>query len=780
MLEETEISSVDGLLKRVKVPDTLVLDYSAARKGVDNYRRDVELSPNFVFKVSELISDQVKRMVTGNKLISANSQIMTEFRACYTDLMRVTLHRNKIDLTPDQIRILQFAVVKFILERTRSELDSYGAQLDEVQAQQQSVGSRGLLETQEKVLWYRKHKDAFQFRINRQILRQCQREENNQLKALRDQILGDELNEATEIMYNPILYTKSPHEPVLLLEYYSLWPKNGSEFVALNSALESAVASMLRQLPILKLKDDAKLSFGQNEMLDEFGGLLALQPYLGAAEDQKETVNELFCWLDQPRAVRLLFDGKFLEKTLQQASKGIGFWSRVSVRSHTKRFLKLARKLRKKIASRSDMKRMLAAYHLRDKLTQQELELIDVEDAISIVAGFDSKKLMAAIDQEKEGAHVLLQKLAAAEADYEKARKEKSGEDPFIRLLTDISRYRYHLKNARFAHRVFNRISVITDEEQLKLARAGGQLFSLLDSEEIKGSVDKLPEIVHHTILKADVRGSTLVTQELVRQELNPASYFSLRFFNPINKRLENYGAVKVFIEGDAVILGTYEYDNSPSEWYSVSRACGMAKEMLDIVNSKNTNSEQAGLPSLEIGIGICYSDEMPLFLFDGSRPIMISSAIGDADRMSSCSWKLRSSFDSGDFNVEVLEIDDSDSSKGEKGQHLIRYNVNGILLDNAAFKKLKSEIKLTCINVKSRGKNETVYVGKFPDVQGKERHLVIRRGVVGLWRNDTALLNPGADAVFYEVLPNTKFANRVIALAERETRKPARKTSAR
>ena len=242
MLEDTEISSIDYLLKRAKGPDTLVLDFSVVRKGVDNYRRDVELSPTFVFKVAELVSDQVKRVVSGSKLISPNSHVMTEFRACYTDLMRVTLHRNKIDLKPDQIRILQFAVVKFILEKTRSELDKYGAQLDEVHSQQQSVGSRALLETQARVLWYRKHKDAFQFRINRLILRQCQREENNHLKALREQILGEELSEATDIMYNPMLYTLSPSEPVLLLEYYSVWPNNGMGFSALNSALESLLS----------------------------------------------------------------------------------------------------------------------------------------------------------------------------------------------------------------------------------------------------------------------------------------------------------------------------------------------------------------------------------------------------------------------------------------------------------------------------------------------------------------------------------------------------------
>jgi len=768
MVEEKDISSIDDLLAQATVPYTLSLDFTAASKGVDNYRIDVELSPTFVFKSSVIIADQVKRMVSGNKLVSSNSEEISDFRARYTDMMRVTLHRNKIDLTPGQIKILQFAVVKFILQRTRLELDNYEDQLDEVLAQQRRAATRGLLATQAKLQWFRKHRDAFMFRINRLILRQCQREENNQLKMLRDQILGDDLSEATNIMFNPLLYARSPQEPVLLLEYYALWPKNGSRFAQLNSALESELASELPQIPIQKLNGGVDASSAQNEIYDEFGGLFAIQSYMGAAEDQKDNVTESFSWLDQPGNIRLLFDEKYLNRQIQKVKNHDGFRAQWSLRSHNKEFDKLARKLRKNIASNTEMKKMMAAYQMRDKFSQQDFELIEVEDAVSIVAGIDSKKLLTTIDPSKEGAAVLSQKLNAAAAEYEDSRK-KSGDELFVKLLTDISRYRAHLKYYRFAQRVFNRISVVTDEEQLRLARAGGQLFRLLDSEEVKESANKQPDILHHTILKADVRGSTSVTQELVRQELNPASYFSMRFFNPINERLEIYGAVKVFIEGDAVILGTYEYENNPTQWYSVSRACGMAKDMLDIINSKNTNSAQTGLPSLEIGIGICYSDEMPLFLFDEDRPIMISSAIGDADRMSSCSWRLRGSFDSGDFNVEVLELDEEDREKGEKGQKLIRYNVNGILLDDAAFAKLRTEIKLTRINVKSRGKNETVFVGQFPDVQGKERHLVIRQGIIGLWRDEEVVENPGSDAVFYEVLPHSRFANQIISLAEKQ-----------
>jgi len=39
---------------------------------------------------------------------------------------------------------------------------------------------------------------------------------------------------------------------------------------------------------------------------------------------------------------------------------------------------------------------------------------------------------------------------------------------------------------------------------------------------------------------------------------MNPASYFSLNFYEPLTKILPRYGAEKVFIEGDAVILSIF------------------------------------------------------------------------------------------------------------------------------------------------------------------------------------------------------------------------------
>ncbi len=771
MAEQLKIRSVKDILARITSPRGIKLDFTGVRKGVDNYRLDVEISPTFVFKCRELIESQVKRIVAGKRLVASNSEEMGEFRHCYTDMMKVTLHRSKIDLTLDQIRVLQFAVVKFVLQETKAEIDQYGAQLEETQAQQHQAASRGLLATQEKNVWFRKSKEEFIFRINRLIFRQLQREENNQLRKLREQILGEELFEATHIMFNPMLYTSSPQEPLLLVEYYSLWPEEGKGFDELNATIESVLQTELPELPIACLKAHADVTSVQAEIYDEFGGLFAVQQLLGPSLNQKEKVSETFSWLEQPGNVRLLFDEKLLLKYVQAVKEESGLKAQWSFKGEIKTLLKVADALRKQIASEIDIHKMAACYQVREKFSQQELALVDIEDIVSIIAGDNAKKLLSALDETKEGMTALIEKITDNTDEFEKLNKT-SEDDLFLKVLTDIFRYRFHLKYYRFAHRIFNRIAVITDDESLQLAKAGGQLYRLLDSEEVKLVGGEEPEIVHHTILKADVRGSTTVTQELIRQALNPASYFSMRFFDPISERLDTYGAVKVFIEGDAVILGTYEYDNSPTEWYSVSRACGMAKEMLDIIGSKNAHAGQTGLPSLEVGIGICYSDEMPLFLFDDNRPIMISSAIGDADRLSSCSWKLRDSFDAGTFCVEVLEIGD-ELAKGEKGQSHIRYNVNGILLDGAAFKKLETEIKLTRINVKVDERNETVFVGKFPDVMGKERSLVIREGKVRLWQDDKVLDNPDSNQLFYEILPNSRFANQVIKLVESQKKKP-------
>lgn len=760
------VNSLDDMLARVRSAPDINVASDALDKGIDNYHVDVEISQNFIFRFRETIEQNMKRVTAGKALLSGNSEPMVEVRDAYADLMRVTFHRSKTDLTVSQIHVLQFAVVKFVMQEVREALDKYAAQLDETLGQQQYAGSRSLLATQERVSWYRKHSNEFVFRLTRLYLRQLQREDNNQLKALREQILGD-FPQATNIMFNPLLYARSPKEGILLLDYYAFWQGAGVDFEKLNEAFESIFSKHLPKLKFAPLRSQQKMTGSQTEVYDELGGLFGVQAFLGPAEDQKGAVSESFSWLEHPGNLRLLFDAKQHESLLKQ--EGLGLGGSWSLKGDLKKLQKVSGELRRALGDARTQKQVLASYALREKLTQADLDLIDIDDAVALVAGNDNRKAAALVDSTKEGAALLQAKLDECIKEFDRLNRE-AADELLVRLLTDYSRFRMHLKYARLAHRLFNRINVITDPEKIQLAKAGGSLYRLMSRDEVKDvNSDEAPEIVHHCILKADVRGSTTVTTELLKQGLNPASYFSLRFFNPITERLATYGGVKVFIEGDAVILGVYEYEGNPNEWFSVSRACGIAKEILDIVTSKNAHSKQTELPVLEVGIGICYADDRPMFLFDENRPIMISSAIGDADRMSSCSWRLRSSFDPGQFNVGVMKMSDDDRQKGEKGQELIRYNVNGIVIDQPAYEKLSAEVHFKRLKAKSGNSEHVFHVGQYPDVVGKQRDLVVREGRVGLLANDIVDAEADTGLIYYEVLPNSKFAAQIVELSRKK-----------
>ena len=165
------------------------------------------------------------------------------------------------------------------------------------------------------------------------------------------------------------------------------------------------------------------------------------------------------------------------------------------------------------------------------------------------------------------------------------------------------------------------------------------------------------------------------------------------------------------------------------------------------------------GLPNLELGVGICYSDAAPRFLYDEDKPIMISGAIGLADHMSSCSWNLRKALNKTLFNVDVLRIADGES---DKGQQYIRYNVNGILLDNDAFEKLNKEVSLRTLKIKINGKDYLFHVGQYPDMQGRKKDLVIREGKVGVWKELQIQEGVDSDEVFYEVVVNRKITSMI------------------
>ena len=300
-----------------------------------------------------------------------------------------------------------------------------------------------------------------------------------------------------------------------------------------------------------------------------------------------------------------------------------------------------------------------------------------------------------------------------------------------VMFLKQISRYNRDLYNCRILREAMDSINLATEDKIILLSRGNRSLFEFLLPEE---RVKEERPVSNHVIIKADIRGSMDINHTMRTRGLNPASYFSLNFFDPISAILFEYDAAKVFIEGDAIILSIFESEDTPQGCYSVARACGLAIRILHIVHRYNIKNNENNLPILELGVGICASPGPPAYLFDGDSKIMISPAINLADRLSSCDKKLRKRFKDQNhlFNLYVFKNAAEEETADTADDFSLRYNVNGIELSEDGFKKLTSEINLKAVSYPaSMNENVKLYTGKVPTVNGNFQPIAIREAAI-------------------------------------------------
>ena len=327
------------------------------------------------------------------------------------------------------------------------------------------------------------------------------------------------------------------------------------------------------------------------------------------------------------------------------------------------------------------------------------------------------------------------------------ARKKK---EHLLNFLKDFLRYHRDLENGRLLRQAMGAINLVKDEKIVLLSKKNRLLYEFLLPEE---RIKEEKPITSHVIIKADIRGSVGITHTMRTRGLNPASYFSLNFFDPISEILGDYNASKVFIEGDAIILSLFENEDPTQGCYSVARACGLAVNMLHIVRQYNVKNREHDLPVLELGIGICYKANPPAFLFDGDSRIMISEAINLADRLSGCDKRLRKLKQNRMFNLFVFQNLQGGDTGAAADDLSLRYNVNGIELDQEGFAKLAREINLKSIEYPTEDKEKVkLYTGKVPTLSGKVQCLVIREAAILEIKPETMDVIGPTSKKYYEV----------------------------
>jgi len=710
----------------------LIISLTDLQLGVDNLRYDVHLSP----RVTEELNSHLARYIRlfggvealfGMEIPSAASASFQrapvespskgrktaagDLKGLLVSLHLAILNRAKVAGNPSVDVLGRLAVLKFI----RAELQTQFARTLE-QCRMKSKSLEGLRlakmhETQELVATFQVRKKIIQRKAGQEIFRLLREIEKETLARTRRSLFGETANDCYRLFLNPLILTEDGRDDYLCAEHYYMFGNFGKDPDTF-AHLRQLALNFLRELGYKEPSDDNLLEQALN-VPENAATLVGTGEAAAQTDDSNINLKDrLDLW------TRMLQKENILPHVMAsyEAVGLLGEYARVN-----------PQQLKNALISREECARV--------------------------------EKIIAEGKLPADRLHAAIGRVSSARAP-ERARIA-------ARLLRDLFCYHRDRRGLEAITSGLDSINLISDDKVRELSSLNGMLYEFLPPEDQKAAEDR---VLHHVILKADVRDSSILTRSLMEKGMNAASYFSLNFYEPVNKLLAKYGAGKVFLEGDAIIVALLERESEAM--LAVSRACVLAWEILSLVRGYNELLERSGLPQMELGLGIAYQDSAPLYLMDGDHRIMISDAINESDRLSSCNKRVRKNLapDAGLFRVYRLQL--SSDADGGSEDITINYNVGGICLSEPAFRKLQQEISLSPWKINFKGKwiddQREFLVGTVPLANGAFRKIAIRKSRIAqvdvrnfslLHWTDRFYFEVCADPAVYAALPGEKSA---------------------
>lgn len=656
--------SSDEILPPALTSYTPTLSLEGLSVGVDNLRHDVHLSSKFTETARAYIARLIARHGDVEGLLAAETQASprtpflnklttvlkpgakaqpTDFKSVLTELHVAALNRAKAENNVAVDLLARLAVIKFL----RMELNSQFAQVLErcrmMLKSYEGVRQQKALEYRERVASFQVRKKIIQRKTGQELFLQLRDMEKETLARMRRSRFGDNDSEGHKLLINRLVLSEDGRDDYLCAEQYVMlgnWDRDPDRFIR----MREITCEFLRSLQIDVPDDDA-----------------ALDPWLNAPENAQELVG----------------GGSPDESTPEGRSQKarLTAWVRL-------------------LEDQEVMEYVIASYEVVPLLSEYASRINPQQLKNSLVNRAECDRVERLI---QEGGKLSASNLYAAVGKVASCRGADRAKVAG-RFMRDFLRYHRDMRRLEALNSAMDSVNLIGNAKLRELSAVNGTLYEFLLTEEQKPTEERAQG---HVIIKADIRDSSRLTRSLMESGLNPASYFSLNFYDPVNKLLSKYGASKVFIEGDAVILALHEKEGEAG--LAVSRACVLAREIVEIVRGYNELVTKAGLPQLELGVGISYQESAPLYLMDGEKRIMISDALNESDRLSSCNKRARKAMEplGSPFHVYAFQIV-SDADAGEAAEDFVMsFNLGGIRLSAAAFEKLQSEISLEPIELK-------------------------------------------------------------------------------
>ncbi|MGH9714690.1 MAG: hypothetical protein ACRD5M_15460 [Candidatus Acidiferrales bacterium] len=730
--------------------------------GLDNVHYDVFLSPRFFDFTRKYVLDIVRQAANisqfyGKDRKHAGAPEHAAFRKLLSEILQESLTRAKYQQSIETDVLHQLAILKYITTeigsqfstmlveckdwiRARGELFEHSeqahvmrARIAEIQADKKNV--------------YRQVGDTLQ-RIWSEL-------EEGTLSKSRRALFGEDFHEIYDLLQNRFLFVENGNDDHLFLEHYVLlgnFVNDPDRFEVFDVLLLDFVRDFILAGDNAEELNKARKT---HERLLEQARLLRSE--LERVEEEQTEVtgrsgdsDDLFPWLFKRKSgtsAELHGELSNLRKKYESVETNLEILGpQIDAAKQRTDFLteEYRNRLGDLLNQPENARRMFDAAApgadddtpagTRAQLLEEWIHRLEERDLLfHVLAGYELrriysdycppihlqqlKKALVSRDEQKRVERVLEQfparKISMKRLDDASRAVRRRTHDETLgvarQFAEDLMRLRRDRRNYQHVAAWMERINLVRSERTRELSRANKSLYEFLHPDEGRPADDP---VIAHAVIKADVRGSTGITKDLLARGMNPASHFSMNLHEPVKRLLERYGAAKVFIEGDAIILAIYETESTRATQRAVARAAVLAREILAVTQAYNTRAKTTSLPPLELGVGVAFQDSAPSLWMDGDSRIMISRALNLSDRLSSCSKMAKRLFQENPspFNVFLLQTLMEDAAEDEGEELLVRYNLNGIELNEEGFQKLATEISLAPMS------------GNFPLPWGKER----------------------------------------------------------
>jgi hypothetical protein len=114
-------------------------------------------------------------------------------------------------------------------------------------------------------------------------------------------------------------------------------------------------------------------------------------------------------------------------------------------------------------------------------------------------------------------------------------------------------------------------------------------------------------------------------------------------------------------------------------------------------------------------------------------------------------------------LGLEVVHPVSQGSRPTKDMEDLLRYNVNGIEMDPAAFQRLKAELNLQEREVDAGVPPGRYHAGRFQDANGTAHWLLVREAPVWLLIGNELIPGDIEGRSFYEVVSNPELLQRIL-----------------